>query len=55
MPPYFSKYFVLYTFSTNDSYVAILTQRNEEDAEIPVFFMSSTFKGAKLNYTWVDK
>ena len=42
-------------FATDVSYVAVLTQNNEEDVEIPMYFMSSTFKGAELNYTKVDK
>ena len=46
MSPKFSKYFVLYTFATDFSYVAVLTQKNHEDAEIPISFMSSTFEGA---------
>ena len=55
MAPYFIKDFILYTFATNFSYVAVLTQKNHEDAKIPICFMSSTFKGAKLNYSQVDK
>ena len=51
MPPDFSKDFILYTFSTDVSYASMLTQKNEEDAEILVYFMISTFKGAELNYT----
>ena len=51
LPPDFSRDFVLYTFTTNDSYAAMLSQRNNEDIEIPVSFMRSTFKGEELNYT----
>ena len=51
MPHEFSKDFLLYNFATNFSYAAMLTQKNAEDTEIPMSFMSSTFKGAKLNYT----
>ena len=32
MPPDFLKYFILYTFATDVSYVAMLTQKNEKDA-----------------------
>ena len=49
--PEFSRDFVLYNFSTDISYDAMLSQRNNEDVEIPVSLMSSTFKGAKFNYT----
>ena len=51
----FSKVFVLYTFATDFSYVAILTQKNHEDTGIPISFRSLTFKGAELNYSQVDK
>ena len=33
----------------------MLTQKHSEDIEIPISFMSSTFKGAELNYTSIDK
>ena len=55
MPPDFLKYFILYTFSIDVSYASMLTHKNEEDVKIPVSFMSSTFKGSELNYTYVDK
>ena len=50
-PPNISRDFVLYTFSTDISYACMLSQRNNEDVEIPVPFMSSTFKVEELNYT----
>ena len=55
MSPDFSKDFILYTFSTDYSYAAFLTQKNHEDAEIPISFVSSTLKGAELNYSQVNK
>ena len=55
MSPYFSKYFILYTFSTDFSYAAVITYKNHEDVEILISFMSSTFKGVELNYSQVDK
>ena len=55
MSPDFSKDFILYTFSTDFSYAAVLTQKNHEDVEIPISFMSSTFKGGEINYSQVDK
>ena len=51
----FEKYFILYTFSIDLSYVVFLTQKQAEDIEIPISFMRSTFKGAKLNYYHIDK
>ena len=55
MSPNFNKDFLLYDFATDFSYAAILTQKNHEDIEIPISFMSSTFKGVELNYSEVDK
>ena len=55
MPPYFSKDFILYTFATDVSYASMLTHKNDEDVEIPMYFMRYTFKGVELNYTEVDK
>ena len=55
MSPYFDKDFILYTFATYFSYVVVLTQKKEEDAIIPILFMSSMFKGSELNYSHIDK
>ena len=51
----FSQDFTLYTFASNRSYFVVLTQKNIESNEIPIAFMSSTFKGAELNYPIVDQ
>ena len=51
----FSKYFIFYTFASDFSYAVVLTQKNHEDVEIPISFMSLTFKGVELNYSQVDK
>jgi hypothetical protein len=55
MSPDFSQDFILYTFSSDCSYAAVLTQKNPENNEIPISFMSSAFKGTKLNYPAVDQ
>ena len=55
LSPYFNKDFVLYTFISDISYAAILTQLNQQNNEVPISFMSSNFKGAELNYHEVDK
>ena len=51
MPPNFIKDFILDTFTTDVYYATMLTQKNAQDVEIPVSFLSSTFKGDELNYT----
>jgi hypothetical protein len=55
MSPYFSQDFTLYTFASDRSYAAVLTQKNSENNEVPIAFMSSAFKGAKINYLVVDR
>ena len=55
MSPYFSKGFILYTFITDFSYASVLTLKDHDNAEIPISFMSLTFKGAEINYSQVDK
>jgi hypothetical protein len=54
MSPDFSQDFTLYTFASDCSYATVLTQKNVENNEVPIAFMSSTFKGAELNYPTVD-
>eukprot|EP00253_Pinus_taeda_P023419 PITA_23419 len=53
--PNFSKSFTLYTFASEKSYAAILTQANQEKAEAPIAFFSSNLQGAQLNYSDVEK
>jgi hypothetical protein len=55
MRPNFSQDFTLYTFASDHSYVAVLTQKNSENNEVPIAFMRSSFKGAELNYPAVDR
>jgi hypothetical protein len=55
MSPDFSQDFTLYTFASDRSYVVVLTQKNVESNEIPIAFMSSSFKGEELNYPAVDQ
>jgi len=53
--PHFSKYFFLYTFASNQSLDAILTQKDDEDNEEPMSFMSTNLQGAELNYLAIEK
>jgi hypothetical protein len=55
MSPDFSQDFTLYTFASDRSYAAVLTQKNSKNNEVPIAFMSSAFKGAELNYPAVDR
>ena len=53
--PDFRKDFILYTFASDISYAAVLTQKNQQEDEVPISFMSSNLKGYELNYHEVDK
>ena len=55
MSPDFSQDFTLYTFSSDRSYVVVLTQKNVENHEVPITFMVFAFKGAEINYPAVDR
>ena len=53
--PYFGKDFIIYTFATDFSYAVVVTQKDHEDAKIPISFMSLTFTRDEINYYQVDK
>ena len=53
--PYFEKYFILYTFPSDDSLAAVLTQNEDGGDEFPITFMSTSLQGAELNYPTMDK
>jgi hypothetical protein len=55
MSPDFSQDFTLYTFASDRSYVVVLSQKNVESNEIPISFMSFSFKGEELNFPVVDQ
>jgi hypothetical protein len=53
--PDFNKDFSLYTFASDQSLATILTQKDDENNEAPVSFMSTKLQGAKINYPAIDK
>ena len=53
--PNFEKDFNLYTFASNDSLAAVLTQKEDGGNEYPISFMSTGMHRVKLNYLAVDK
>ena len=48
--PDFGKGFILYTFASDSSLVAVLTQKYGNNDEQPISFMSTGLQGAELNY-----
>ena len=53
--PNFDKDFILYTFASDDSLAAMLTQKEDGGDEFPISFMSTGLQGAELNYPAIDK
>ena len=51
----FKKDFILYTFASDDSLVAVLTQKEDGGDEYPISFIITGLQGAELNYPAVDK
>jgi hypothetical protein len=51
----FGKEFFLYTFSLDQSFVVVLTQKDDENNEAPISFMRTNLQGPKLNYPSIDK
>ena len=49
------KDFILYTFASDDSLAAVLTQKEDGGDEFPIAFMSTSIQGAELNYPAIDK
>ena len=53
--PKFSNHFTFYTFASEKSYAAILTQGNQDKVEALISFFRSNLQGAELNYSDVEK
>ena len=53
--PGFNKDFFLYTFSSGQSLVAILIQKDDENNEALVSFMSINLQGDDQNYPTIEK
>lgn len=51
----FSNHFTLYTFTSEKSYIAILTQANQDKVEAPISFFSFNLQVDELNYSDVEK
>ena len=53
--PDFEKYFIMYTFASNNSLAVVLTRKGELGDEYPISFMSIGLRGVELNYPAIDK
>lgn len=55
MSPNFLKEVILYTFATDTSYAAVLTQKNQDGDEVAISFMSAGLDGPQIKYPKVEK
>ena len=53
--PNFDNEFILYTFASDHSIDVVLTQKNEDEEEFLVSFMSTRLQGIELRYPAIDK
>lgn len=53
--PYFSKYFILYTFASDTSLVVVHMQKDDQNNEQSIYFMSTSIQGLEINYPIIDK
>ncbi|KAH9315981.1 hypothetical protein KI387_024608, partial [Taxus chinensis] len=53
--PDFSKDFIIYCYATENTLAVVLTQKNYEDHELPIAFMSYVLKAHELKYTMMEK
>lgn len=51
---YFTKYFLLYTFTSNTSLTLVLKQKDDQNNERLISFMSVSLQGPELNYPTID-
>ena len=53
--PYFTKYFIIFSFAFEHIVVAVLLQKNNEGFEQPIAFFSKALRDASLKYNIMEK
>ena len=53
--PYFSKYLLIFSFSSKHKVAIVLLQKNHEGYEHPIVFYKNTLRDAPLKYNILDK
>jgi hypothetical protein len=53
--PNYSKEFLIFSFTSDDSIAAVLLQRNDQGQEKPIAFFSSALRDAELRYEIMEK
>jgi hypothetical protein len=53
--PDYSRDFIIFSFASQDTIAGVLLQKNKDDYEQPIAFMSKTLRDAELNYSITEK
>ena len=53
--PDFSKYFLTFSFASQDTIVVVLLQKNADGLEQPIAFFSKTLRDSELKYSTLEK
>ena len=53
--PNYSKYFLIFSFTSFDTVVAVLLQKNEEGREQPIAFFNKALRDAEVRYEIMEK
>jgi hypothetical protein len=53
--PYFSRDFIIFSFASQDTIAGFLMQKDVDDYEHPVDFMSKVLRDSELNYSIMEK
>jgi hypothetical protein len=53
--PDYSKYFMIFSFSSFDTVATVLLQKNDEGFEQPIAFFSRALRDAELKYDIMEK
>ena len=53
--PYYSKEFQIFSFASEDTIAGVLLQKNKEEHEQPIAFMSRALQHSELKYMTMEK
>ena len=53
--PNFSKYFLTFSFASQDTIAVVLLQKNVDGLEQPIAFFSKTLRDSELKYSALEK
>jgi hypothetical protein len=53
--PDYSQDFIIFSFASEDTIVGVLLQKNKDNNEKPIAFMSKTLRDVELKYTITEK